>query len=59
MERGETLVNSFDEASITLMPNSTRALQGKKKNYRPASFMNTDPQNVNKIQQTKVNNKRI
>lgn len=58
MEREETLVNSFDEDSITLMPNSTSALQ-EKKNYRPASFMNTDAQNVNKIQQTKVKNKRI
>lgn len=31
MEREETLVNSFDEDSITLMSNSTSALQEKKK----------------------------
>lgn len=31
MEREETLVNSFDEDSTTLMPNSTSALQEEKK----------------------------
>ena len=44
---GETLPNSFHEATITLIPKPVKDIT--QKNYRPVSLMNIDTESLNKI----------
>ena len=46
----ETLLNSFCEATITLIPKSDKDAT-KKENYRPISLMNFDAKILNRIEQ--------
>jgi hypothetical protein len=48
IEREGTRLNSFYEASITLIPKPYKDTS-KKKNYRPISLMNINPKILNKI----------
>ena len=48
MAEGRTLANSFDKATITLIPKPDKDVT-KKENHRPISLMNTDAKILNKI----------
>jgi hypothetical protein len=49
IEREGTLLNSFYEASITLIPKQDKDTTIKKKNHGPISLMNIDTKIRNKI----------
>ena len=51
----ETLLNSFCEATITLIPKADKD-NIKKENYRPISLINIDAKTLNKILATEFNN---
>lgn len=46
-KKKQTVLNSFHEATITLIPRPDKGIKGKK-NYRPIYFMNIDvkPQQI-------------